>query len=283
MNTFSLKPVGTPYWDIFPFFMKASFIKYLEAFVNSENIIKVLNKSFNWMYSELNVWICALALLTLLTLKSKKAFILSLFILLGHTIFSYFELYPVHSRLVFYWMMILPLCIASFIYFMYDKCIEIKGLFLSKETILEIIFGLCVFSFFVIKLNHLPIHLHFGYLKQALGVIEKDYSVKNRIITQGVSLPQEYLCKYYINNIPCDSIINVKEKDFKIYLEKSVLELVSSNKFNGVWLLPYKKGITKIFKNNKAFDKLPVKLSFCKDLDSQEICLIEKVQKKKIK
>lgn len=41
--------------------------------------------------------------------------------------------------------------------------------------------------------------------------------------------------------------------------------------------------MTKELKNNKMFNELPVKLSFCKTLDNQEICLIEKVQEKKDK
>lgn len=252
-----------------------------DSFINSENILNVLNRSIQWFYPDFNILILGLGLLSLLVLKKKQVFILSFFILLGHIIFSCFKLYPVDTRLVFYWLVILPICFASLLYFVYDKCIIMDYSFLTKNEVLIIIFIIsCIFCL-EIRWKKLPIYLHDRYPKQSLEIIEKRYEEGDIIIFRSIQLPREYLSKYYIRTIPSDNIFDISETKWKVFLEKSMMRIDSLKESTRFWLVSNvqlnKNTLVNELEKNEEFNRLNMKISFCKELPKQVICLIKKV------
>jgi len=251
-----------------------------EYFVKFRNAIKILNEAFDWMYFDLNIFICVAGVMTLFVLRKKQAFILSVFILLGHIFFSCFKLYPVSSRLVFYWMMFLPVCLASLLYFIYDKCVGFNGKRL-KNILFLVFSAIFVFYFMPRKGEPFPFYLKGGYPKQALSFIDSVYVPGDVLIFQRQFTPHEYLNKYYVKNIPSDRIYDFPDEENEtcaIFLKKSREYMTTLKGVNRVWLIARRYcDIKREFEKEQSDKGIPIKLSFVQETDSANWYLVEKI------
>ena len=216
-----------------------------------------------------------MGLITLLKLKDKRAFILSFFICFAHIIFSYFNLYPVNSRLIFYWFVFLPICVGSLV-----SCVcgflEFKSKHLCK-IIMPVLFCLCVILYFYC--NRFPVYLNDRYPKRPLSFIEKRYVLGDIVVPQRWGMPHEYLCKYYIHTIPENAFSEITDKNWKVSLTKGVEYISSLKKFNRVWFVFNSENpgaVVSELKKNKTLKKKHLKVSSCKKINKQVVCLVQR-------
>lgn len=245
-------------------------------FINFENCLKLPADSFAWFFPKINVWIFLLGLLSLLSLKKKQAFILSFFILFAHIMFSYFKMYPVNDRLVFYWMLFLPICIASFFCF----CIKITGRFLPQRILFGVVFCLSViYCFFaVVRQKHFPIYLYdAGYYKKALTLIEPDITQNDVVFTEAFYLPHSFLKKYFDDITK--GLYDIEEWNWQLFLRKSISRIGFFTNLNRVWLLTNavdEKAVADEFKKYQLLALIDFDLVFCKKIEKQVVCFLEK-------
>ena len=248
-----------------------------DSFVNKKNLLEILNKVFGWLFSkQISSFVFIIGLLSLLKLQDKKIFILSLCIVLTSIIFSFLKLYPLNNRLVLYWFLFLPICLASLLFYIYQDGLSVQAKLLKRIFLLICLF-LAIGLYFI--RNHFPIYLYDRYVKNSFLIIERDFKKEDIVIFQHIWFPHIYTEKYY-TSIPRENISSINDMNWKLFLEKSMKYIVSLKELNRVWILPNIKNpqeFINALEKNKQFHDLSLKVSFCKKThDKKLICLIER-------
>ena len=241
-----------------------------DAFITRSNVTTLINRNILFYYGKIPMVFFILGLLSLFFLKNKFPALFACCIIGVHSFFSYFHIYPVLERFIFYWMVIIPLLLSCLLY---------RILYINKSLI-YINALICTFIIAIIEMVRisLPVYIYTDndYPRSALKFISENYVLGETILHKPYLYPNAYIEKYYLLNIDKNDMVSMKyEKDVWSSLREQRLK---KNYMDRLWLLYPSKMSNKIIndiwwfirENDDQF------LLNCGIFNVEMVCLLEK-------
>ena len=258
------------------------------AFVNTANFVEIFRGISDCFYHPLSIYVFIAAILSLLCLKNKFPFFLAIIVMVTHTLFSALQLYPLHGRLILYWLTFVPIAMSCLWYYPYDficRFSEAHGYRIKYQSIALLLGIASIIGVQIIQPLKLPIYINGIYMKAVWKVVKPYYHPDDMFITEHGGSEWRYVQVHYLDGINTENIIDVLWGDWpgswNVFISYVFRDYIRKSPKQRFWLVMKRGGQAEIEEQIQLTIKTRVPdiaLKYCTvPIGDNTVCLLEKI------